>query len=58
MATQLELKNEILEATNINIVTCGNCGNVVLHKLNATEIECTNCGYKSEPCDFPDLNIK
>ena len=29
--TQLELQQEIIDKTGINIVTCGNCGTVVLH---------------------------
>lgn len=52
---QIELQNEIIEKTSINIVTCGNCGTTMLHRLNEEELECPDCGFKSEPCDFPDL---
>jgi rubrerythrin len=56
MATdnQKELMNLVLQS-NVNIVTCGNCGDVVLHKINDEEITCPYCSYTSEPCDFPDL---
>lgn len=52
---QSELKQEIINRTNINIVTCGNCGSVVLHKIPCKEITCHGCGFSSDPCDFPDL---
>ena len=55
--TQVELSKEILDYTDINIVTCGNCGVVLLHKIDNTEIECPKCEFKSEPCDFPDLTL-
>lgn len=38
-----------------NIVTCGNCGEILIHKEGIEEIKCTHCGLLSEPCDFPDL---
>jgi transcription elongation factor Elf1 len=56
MKTQLELQQQILEI-DINIVTCGNCSSVILHEVHQYEIECHICGYKSEPCEFPDLNF-
>ena len=30
---QVKLKEEIQKLTNINIITCGNCGHVILHKI-------------------------
>jgi len=45
----------ISQKANINIVTCGECGDVLLHSTEASEIECPHCGFTSEPCDFPDL---
>lgn len=53
--TQLELLQEIVEKAGINIVTCGNCGNVILHRTPTEEIKCESCEFESEPCDFPDL---
>ena len=52
---QSQLKQEIINKTNINIVTCGNCGSVLFHKIGCEEITCPDCGFSSEPCDFPDL---
>ena len=56
--TQLEFQQEIIKELGINIVTCGDCGSVVLHRIevNLEEIECPDCGLTSDPCDFPDLN--
>lgn len=53
--TQLELLQEVVEKAGINIVTCGHCGSVILHRTPAEEIKCGDCGFESEPCDFPDL---
>jgi predicted RNA-binding Zn-ribbon protein involved in translation (DUF1610 family) len=53
---QYDLQQEVIKKSGINIVTCGNCGSVVLHRLSDEEIQCPDCGFESEPCDFPDLN--
>jgi len=52
---QTQLLHEIVEKSEINVVTCGNCGSALLHRISVEEIECPDCGFKSEPCDFPDL---
>ena len=52
---QYDLAQEVIAKSGINIVTCGNCGSVNLHRLEDTEITCADCGLESEPCDFPDL---
>lgn len=52
--TQIELMQEIIDKAKINIVTCGMCGDVLLHEIEDEEIKC-HCGFESEPCDFPDL---
>ena len=54
---QKELYDEIVEKTGINITTCGNCSDIVLHRVTETELTCASCGLTSEPCDFPDLYI-
>lgn len=56
METQLDLQLEIVAKVGINIVTCGNCGTVVLHRIEDEVIICPDCGFDSDPCDFPDLN--
>lgn len=55
LAKQYKLTQSIIKDASINIVTCGMCGDVLLHKLEVTEVKCPYCGYMSEPCDFPDL---
>ena len=52
---QLDYASVIANDLNINIVTCGDCGAVILHSLDMGNIECYQCGMVSEPCDFPDL---
>lgn len=54
--TQLELMEEIRSKSNINIVTCGSCGGIILEEIKEKEtIHCHCCGYDGEPCDMPDL---
>ena len=38
-----------------SVVTCGECGCVNIYKSEEEIMECHQCGFKSEPCDFPDL---
>jgi exosome complex RNA-binding protein Csl4 len=47
--------NDAINRIGINIVTCGDCGEVLLHKTSEETITCPHCSYTSEPCDFPDL---
>ena len=51
---QIELQEE-MQSKGLNLVTCGNCGTTIIHKTHSEEISCHGCGFKSEPCDFPDL---
>lgn len=51
---QIYLMEEVQQKAKVNIVTCGNCGAVFLHKLREEELQCPYCEFKSEPCDFPD----
>ena len=57
MKSQYDLQQEILSATGLNLVTCGNCGTTIIHHTKQTAIVCSDCGFMSEPCDFPDLNV-
>ena len=65
---QLDLMNHIRTYANINIVTCGNCGTILLHEMKSisdiefislkdddNSIECFGCNAKMELCDCPDL---
>lgn len=60
--TQLERQESIKEKCGICIVTCGQCGNVVLAKDGDFVDDdgyaghhCHHCNFKSDCCDFPDL---
>ena len=52
---QIELQERVRALANINIVTCGHCGCVLLHELNDKPIECASCKHELEQCDCPDL---
>ncbi len=53
--TQEALFHEMVSVSGINVVTCGNCNHIMLHRIVDTELSCPDCKFTSEPCDFPDL---
>jgi len=54
--SQLELMDEIRAKANINIVTCGNCGSVILHETDLEgTITCYDCKSEMDLSDCPDL---
>ena len=52
---QIELQNRINAVASVNIVTCGNCGSVLLHDRMDSEIECACCKSVMDLSDCPDL---
>lgn len=48
---QIELQHEI-QKVGINLVTCGNCGSILLHRTSDTTIKCF-CG-DMDVSDCPD----
>jgi len=51
---QIELQERI-QASGINIVTCGNCGTILIHELKDELINCACCNEILDQCDCPDL---
>jgi hypothetical protein len=51
---QIKLQEKIQRLADINIVTCGHCGSVVLHDMDAEEIDCPYCDRVMDICDCPD----
>ena len=52
---QHELQLVINDCAGVNVVTCGECGQVFYHEIKEGNLVCPHCGYESEQCDFPDL---
>jgi hypothetical protein len=52
---QIALQNRVNVVASINIVTCGNCGSVLLHDRMDDEIECACCKSVMDLSDCPDL---
>jgi hypothetical protein len=52
---QIALQNRVNAVASINIVTCGNCGSVLLHDRMDYEIECACCKSVMDLSDCPDL---
>ena len=50
---QIEIQEEIQKA-GYNIVTCGHCGDVILHRMGQETLECL-CGVEMDLSDCPDL---
>ena len=59
LVEQVTLMEEIRTKAGINIVTCGHCGTVILHRQSDTTIECYSAECKDneekDVCDCPDL---
>jgi DNA-directed RNA polymerase subunit RPC12/RpoP len=51
---QIELQNRIKKLSKVNIVTCGNCGSIMLHELDDNEIDCPYCNRIMDVSDCPD----
>lgn len=56
---QLALMDDIRAKANINIVTCGHCGSVLLHEVKSINdnntIVCFDCEREMDLSDCPDL---
>lgn len=61
---QISLQEEIQSVAGINIVNCGNCGDVIFHRIVPMKIDtpiedyditCPYCNFVDEPCNFPDF---
>jgi len=47
-----------MQSDGYNVVTCGNCGYVILMELdgyNIDEVQCPHCKEDMDYCDMPDL---
>lgn len=53
-SSQARLLEEMQEA-GFNVVNCGNCGSVFIHKTGVEELECPICNFKDDISSFPDL---
>jgi phage FluMu protein Com len=58
MNNQFEILQR-MQQDGYNVVTCGNCGDVVLLELNVVQryldVQCPHCKETMEYCDMPDL---
>lgn len=55
---QIHLQEKVVSDAAVNLVTCGQCGSLMLHEVRPLELdqelECPFCDFESDPCDFPD----
>lgn len=46
---------EKIHKQGINVVTCGDCGTVMLVEREEDKHQCFDCGFTEDPAFFPDL---
>ncbi len=51
---QVKLQLE-MQSKGLNIVSCGNCGTILIHRMGAEHIVCHDCGEHMELSSCPDL---
>ena len=51
---QVELQLE-MQSKGFNIVSCGNCGTTLIHKVGKESIVCYDCGEHMALSDCPDV---
>ena len=51
---QIRLQEKMQSLSGVNLVTCGNCGSVLLHEMNEEQIDCFACGNMIDQSDCPD----
>jgi hypothetical protein len=51
---QIKLQNEIQDA-GFNIVTCGDCGTTLIHKVGKKSIDCVCGSRKIDISNCPDI---
>lgn len=54
--TQLDLQQEVVDKSGINIVSCCSCESVFLHRVADNVVTCPHCSTTADPCNFTDLN--
>ena len=52
---QCSLAEQILQSTDVSIITCGHCGHPFLNHYDAEEFTCPHCLTVLDPSDCPDL---
>jgi hypothetical protein len=52
---QADLQKEVIKKSGINIVSCGMCAEVILHRVTDEAVVCPHCKFSEDPCHFPDL---
>lgn len=52
--TQKKIFSDMQNA-GFNVCTCGNCGRVLFHRMNAESISCPNCWEVMDLSDCPDI---
>lgn len=51
---QLDLQHKIQAEANVNVVTCGHCGVVILHDRDKSKVTCFSCDKKMDVSYCPD----
>lgn len=55
VVNQIRLQERIQAQAKVNLVTCGNCGSILLHEINEEPaVKCFACMREMDTSDCPD----
>jgi ribosomal protein S27E len=46
-----------MQRAGFNVVTCGDCGAIILHRTGVDEVTCQECNLTNDITDCPDLYV-
>ena len=44
-----------MQSKGFNAVSCGQCGDIFLHKTKVDELTCPHCAFEDDISSFPDI---
>ena len=51
---QIRLQEKMQKLSGVNLLTCGNCGTILLHDIKENQVDCFACGNMIDQSDCPD----
>lgn len=46
-----------MQRAGFNVTTCGQCGDIKLHRCGVDTLTCDSCGLNDDISNFPDLYV-
>ena len=51
---QIRLQEKMQKLSGVNLLTCGNCGTILLHDIKENQVDCFACGNMIDSQDCAD----